>query len=61
MKICVVDGLSFLGSYVCDQSTKNNHKFVIFDLFHLKWLNVKQQMIIEDVLDKNKLSKVIVL
>ena len=59
MKITVIGGSGFLGSYVADDLTEAGHDVIIFDKEQSKWINKKQKMIIGDILDIKSLDKVI--
>lgn len=59
MKITVIGGSGFLGSYVADTLSRQNHKVVIFDKKKSPWLMRDQKMIVGDILDFKKLKTAI--
>ena len=59
MKITVIGGSGFLGSYVADILSEQNHKVVIFDKIKSPWLRKNQKIIIGNILDFKKLETAI--
>jgi len=59
MKITVIGGSGFLGSYVADILSEKNHKVVIFDKIKSPWLRKNQKIIIGNILDFKKLETAI--
>lgn len=53
MKIIVLGGAGFLGSYVADALTEEGHRVRIFDLCKSEYLKPKQEMIVGDITDKS--------
>lgn len=49
MNILVVGGSGLLGSYVCDELTRNNHNVIILDKTKSLYLKQKQKQIIADI------------
>lgn len=54
MKVIVFGGSGFLGSHVADVLTDNGYEVVIFDLKPSPFLKKGQEMIIGDIIDKEK-------
>jgi UDP-glucose 4-epimerase len=54
MKVLVVGGSGFLGSYVCDELSKRNHEIIILDKSKSIFLKQKQKQIVIDVNDIKK-------
>ena len=59
MKVLIVGGSGFLGSYVADALSRKGHKVIIFDKKKSRWLQRKQKMIIGDIQNVSLLEKVI--
>ena len=59
MKITVIGGSGFLGSYVADILSEQNHKVVIFDKIKSPWLRNNQDMVIGDITNIEKLKHTI--
>ena len=59
MKVTVIGGSGFLGSYVADILSEQNHKVVIFDKKKSPWLRKNQKIIIGNILDFKKLETAI--
>ena len=59
MKVTVIGGSGFLGSYVADILSEQNHKVVIFDKIKSPWLRKNQKIIIGNILDFKKLETAI--
>ena len=49
MKVLILGGSGFLGSYVADELSRKGHKVIIFDKKKSRWLQRKQKMIIGDI------------
>ena len=58
-KIVVFGGSGFLGSHVADALTEAGHEVTIYDLASSKFLRKNQKMIIGDILDSDKVEKVV--
>jgi UDP-glucose 4-epimerase len=52
MKIIVLGGAGFLGSYVADSLTHVGHKVTVFDIVQSQYLKPDQKMIIGDITDQ---------
>jgi UDP-glucose 4-epimerase len=59
MKVLVIGGGGFLGSYVADELTLRDHKVKIFDKKKSKWIQKKQQMILGNIQNLKTLEKAI--
>ena len=59
MKVLILGGSGFLGSYVADELSRKGHKVTIFDKKKSRWLQRKQKMIIGDIQNVSLLEKVI--
>ena len=59
MKVLVIGGGGFLGSYVADELTLRGHKVKIFDKSKSKWIQKKQQMILGNIQNLKTLEKAI--
>jgi UDP-glucose 4-epimerase len=59
MKVVVFGGSGFVGSHVADELTERGHKVKIYDLRHSKYLRNGQEMVVGDILDKNKVLKAV--
>ena len=57
MKVVVFGGAGFLGSHVCDILSEQGHEVVIFDAKKSPYRQKRQQEIIGDVLDADKVKK----
>jgi len=58
-KIVVFGGSGFLGSHVCDKLTSDGHKVIIYDLKISPYLQANQEMVVGDILDREKVFNVI--
>lgn len=56
MKVLVVGGSGFLGSYVCEELSKKNHEVTILDKSKSIFLKKKQKQIITDVNNIKKIT-----
>jgi UDP-glucose 4-epimerase len=54
MKVIVFGGSGFVGSHVADELTERGHKVKIYDLRSSPYLREGQEMIVGDILDKDK-------
>ena len=54
MKVVVFGGSGFIGSHVADKLTERGHEVRIYDLRPSSYLKKGQEMIIGDILDRNK-------
>lgn len=59
MKILVTGGSGFLGSHVADELTRNGHKVIIYDLVKSKWIKKKQKIVVGNIMNFKKISKLI--
>ena len=59
MKCLVTGGSGFLGSHVADELTRIGHAVTIFDKKLSKWKNVKQKMIVGNLLNYSLLERAI--
>jgi len=59
MRIVVFGGSGFVGSHVADELTERNHEVKIYDLRSSPYLREGQEMIVGDILDKNKVFKAV--
>ena len=57
MKVVVFGGSGFLGSHVADVLSEKGYEVIIYDVKHSEYLNEKQNMIVADILDYEKLLK----
>jgi UDP-glucose 4-epimerase len=58
-KAVVVGGSGFIGSHVADCLSDNGYQVVIFDNVKSSWLRKDQDMVINDILNGEKLNEVI--
>ena len=58
-KAVVVGGSGFIGSHVADCLSDNGYQVVIFDNVQSPWLRKDQDMVINDILNGEKLKEVI--
>ena len=58
-KVVVVGGSGFVGSFVADKLTDLGAHVSIYDKNHSRYLSKEQEMITGDILDKDKLRKVL--
>jgi UDP-glucose 4-epimerase len=56
----VLGGGGFIGSHIADELSAAGCDVVVFDRFKSKWLTQKQEMIVGDVLDIDKLSEALI-
>ena len=54
MKVLILGGSGFLGSYVADEFTRQGHDVTIFDKKTSPYLQDRQRMIVGDILDLNE-------
>lgn len=59
MKVTVFGGSGFVGSHVADELTERGHEVKIYDLRSSPYLKKGQEMIVGDILDKDKVSDVV--
>lgn len=59
MKAIVFGGSGFLGSHVADVLTDQHYDVVVFDKVYSPYLRSNQDMIIGDILDQEKVKKVV--
>jgi UDP-glucose 4-epimerase len=59
MKILVIGGSGFLGSYVCDNLSEDKHNVRVYDCVASPWLRPDQKMILGNVLDENLLQEAV--
>ena len=59
MKILITGGSGFLGSHVADELTRNGHKVIIYDLVKSKWIKKKQKIVVGNIMNFKKISKLI--
>jgi UDP-glucose 4-epimerase len=57
MKVLVVGGSGFLGSYVVDALLAEGHDAFVFDVRESKYLQDKRRMIVGDILNPNDVAK----
>ncbi len=58
-KVIVFGGSGFLGSHVSDALSTIGHKVIIFDIIESKYLRSDQEMVIGNILDRDKVREVI--
>lgn len=59
MKVVVFGGSGFVGSHVADELTDRGHEVKIYDLRPSQYLREGQEMIIGDILDRDKVFKAV--
>ncbi len=59
MKTVVFGGSGFLGSYVADELSERGHDVVIYDLKDSVYIRDDQEMVIGDILDREKVTECI--
>lgn len=59
MKVGVFGGSGFVGSHVADELTDRGHEVKIYDLRPSQYLREGQEMIIGDILDRDKVFKAV--
>jgi UDP-glucose 4-epimerase len=59
MKILVLGGSGFLGSFICDALTKKGHQVTIFDQRKSPWIKKSQKMIVGNISNLTQLKKAI--
>ncbi len=57
MKAIVFGGAGFLGSHVADELTQRGFDVVIYDRVASSYINTKQEMIIGDILERDKVEE----
>lgn len=58
-KVLVFGGSGFLGSHVADELTNRGYAVSIFDRQVSAFINIKQQMIVGDILDRNSVRNAV--
>jgi UDP-glucose 4-epimerase len=58
-KACVVGGSGFLGSHVADQLSNAGYQVLIYDRRPSRWLRSDQEMIVADLMDRERLADAI--
>jgi len=59
MKVIVFGGSGFVGSHVADELTERGHEVKIYDLRPSPYLRGGQEMIVGDILDKDKVFRAV--
>jgi UDP-glucose 4-epimerase len=59
MKVVVFGGSGFVGSHVADELTERGHEVKIYDLRLSPYLRERQEMIMGDILDKDKVFEAV--
>jgi UDP-glucose 4-epimerase len=59
MKVAIFGGSGFLGSHTADALTKEGHEVIVFDIKASPYLNTNQRMVVDDILDQQKVESVI--
>lgn len=59
MKVAVFGGSGFVGSHVADELTARGHEVKIYDLRPSPYLKKGQEMIVGDILDKDKVFRAV--
>lgn len=59
MKVVVFGGSGFVGSHVADELTERGHEVKIYDLRLSPYLRERQEMIVGDILDKDKVFRAV--
>ena len=55
-RVVVVGGSGFLGSHVADQLSQAGYRVAIYDRRESRWLGPEQEMIVGDLLDRERLT-----
>jgi UDP-glucose 4-epimerase len=57
--VVVVGGSGFLGSHVADQLSQAGYRVAIYDRRESRWLRPEQEMIVGDLLDRERLTEAV--
>ena len=58
-KVVIIGGSGFIGSHVADRLSDTGYSVTIYDCRESRWLRKDQDMVVGDILDKNKLHQTI--
>lgn len=56
-KMLIIGGSGFLGSHIADELSSQGHEVTIYDNYKSNWLKSNQKMIVDDLLDRNSVTK----